>query len=80
MTFFINLLDVTKSSALDSCNHQRRSTTNLPHFITDEIYSQLLNELREAARAGDWRCAIAEVLGGVDVMPEVCRGDFEADA
>jgi len=49
----------------------------LPHFITDETYSQLLIDLREAALSGEWRSAVAEVLGGVDVMPEVCRGDFD---
>jgi hypothetical protein len=49
----------------------------MPHFINDDAYSQLLNDLREAALSGDWRSTIAEVLGGVDVLPEVCRCDFE---
>ena len=50
------------------------------HFINDEIYTQLQTDLREAARAGDWRSAIAQVLAYADVMPEVCRGDFEAES
>lgn len=48
-------------------------------FIPNEAYDRLLADLREAARAGDWRSAMAEVLGGVDVLPEVCRGDFDGE-
>jgi hypothetical protein len=48
----------------------------MPHFINDETYAQLLTDLREHARSGDWRSAIAEALACVDVMPEACRGDF----
>ena len=45
-------------------------------FILNDDYDRLLTELRDAALSSDWRSAVAEVLGGVDVLPEVCRGDF----
>ncbi|WP_444460240.1 hypothetical protein [Rhodobacter capsulatus] len=48
----------------------------MPTFIDDETYTRLLIDLREAARAGDWESALAEVLCGVNVLPAACRGDF----
>jgi hypothetical protein len=51
----------------------------MPHFIPDQTYDALLNALRAAALTTDWRSALAEVLGGADVLPDVCRGDFERD-
>ncbi|WP_156317771.1 hypothetical protein [Cypionkella psychrotolerans] len=48
----------------------------MPNFIPDATYDRLLPDLREAALSGDWRSALAEVLGAADVLPEVCRGDF----
>lgn len=48
----------------------------MPHFISDQTYDALLNDLRNAALSADWRSALAEVLGGADVLPEVCRDDF----
>lgn len=52
----------------------------MPHFIPDATYDRLLADLRNAALSGDWRSALAEVLAGADMLPEVCRGDFEGDA
>lgn len=46
-------------------------------FINDDRYSELLSDLRAAALTTDWRSALAEALACVDIMPEVCRGDFE---
>ena len=51
----------------------------MPYFIPDSAYDRLLSELRDAALSGDWRSALAEALGTVDVLPEVCRGDFHAE-
>ena len=51
----------------------------MPHFIPDATYESLLADLRNAALSGDWRSALAEVLAGADMLPEVCRGDFERD-
>ncbi len=48
----------------------------MPHFIPDTVYDRLLSDLRDAALSGDWRSALAEVLGAADLLPEVCRGDF----
>lgn len=48
----------------------------MPTFIPDATYSRLLADLREAALSGEWRSSMAEVLGGVDVLPKVCRVDF----
>lgn len=47
------------------------------NFIPDATYDRLLADLRNAALSGDWRSALAEVLAGADMLPEVCRGDFE---
>jgi len=51
----------------------------MPIFISDERYDQLLADLRAAALTTDWRSALAEALACADVMPEVCRGDFEGE-
>ncbi len=51
----------------------------MPHFIPDATYDRLLSDLRNAALSGDWRSALAEVLAGADILPEVCRGDFVED-
>ncbi|WP_157791921.1 hypothetical protein [Pseudorhodobacter sp. MZDSW-24AT] len=48
----------------------------MPHFIPDNVYSGLLADLRAAAISPDWHSALAEVLAGADVLPEVCRADF----
>lgn len=48
----------------------------MPHFIPDHLYPGLLADLRAAALTTDWHSAMAEVLAGVDVLPEVCRCDF----
>ncbi|MDO9581850.1 MAG: hypothetical protein Q7J24_01875 [Desulfomicrobium sp.] len=48
----------------------------MPFFIPDADYPGFLADLREAALTSDWRSAMAEVLGGADVLPEVCRADF----
>lgn len=50
----------------------------MPNFIPDATYDRLLSDLRNAALSGDWRSALAEVLAGADLLPEVCRGDFAA--
>lgn len=52
----------------------------MPNFIPNATYDRLLSDLRNAALSGDWRSALAEVLAGADMLPEVCRGDFEGDA
>lgn len=52
----------------------------MPNFISDATYDRLLSDLRNAALSGDWRSALAEVLAGADLLPEVCRGDFEGEA
>lgn len=49
----------------------------MPHFIPDTVYDRLLSDLRDAALSGDWRSALAEALGAADLLPEVCRGDFQ---
>ena len=49
----------------------------MPIFLAD--YDRFLADLREAALSGDWRSAMAEVLAGADLLPEVCRGDFEGE-
>lgn len=51
----------------------------MPNFIADATYDRLLSNLRNAALSCDWRSALAEVLAGADILPEVCRGDFEGD-
>ena len=51
----------------------------MPNFIPDATYHRLLADLRNAAVSGDWRSALAEVLAGADILPEVCRGDFVED-
>jgi hypothetical protein len=54
----------------------------MPHFITDEIYTRLLNDLAAAFMAAaispttDLRDKLAEALAGADLLPETCRGDF----
>ena len=48
----------------------------MPFFIRDALYPGLLADLRAAALTTDWQSAMAEVLGGADVLPEVCRADF----
>jgi hypothetical protein len=49
----------------------------MPTFLPD--YDRLLSDLRAAALTTDWRSALAEVLAGADLLPEVCRGDFEGE-
>ncbi len=49
----------------------------MPIFLTN--YDRLLSDLRAAALTTDWRSAMAEVLAGADLLPEVCRGDFEGE-
>lgn len=49
----------------------------MPIFLAD--YDRLLTDLRAAALTTDWRSAMAEVLAGADLLPEVCRGDFEGE-
>lgn len=51
----------------------------MPFFIADDAYTVLLSDLREAALSGDWRSAMCEVLARADLLPEVCRGDFEGE-
>lgn len=51
----------------------------MPTFIQDTIYGRLLADLRAAALMTDWQSSLAEVLAGVDLLPEVCRGDFEGE-
>jgi hypothetical protein len=51
----------------------------MPHFIPEEAYARLQEDLREAARTTEWRGAMAEVLACADILPEVCRGDFPED-
>lgn len=51
----------------------------MPTFLPDATYDRLLSDLRAAALTTDWRSAMAEVLAGADLMPEVCRGDFEGE-
>ncbi|MFP5479250.1 MAG: hypothetical protein ACLGIE_06095 [Alphaproteobacteria bacterium] len=51
----------------------------MPTFLPDATYDRLLSDLRAAALTTDWRSALAEVLAGADLMPEVCRGDFEGE-
>lgn len=52
----------------------------MPTFLPDAVYAQLLSDLRAAALTTDWRSAMCEVLAGADLMPEVCRGDYEGEA
>lgn len=49
----------------------------MPTFLPDSHYDRLLTGLRAAALTTDWRSAMAEVLAGADLLPEVCRADFE---
>ena len=51
----------------------------MPIFLPDATYDLLLSDLRAAALTTDWRSALAEVLAGADLLPEVCRGDFEGE-
>lgn len=51
----------------------------MPTFIPDAAYDRLLNDLREAALSGDWHSALAETLARADLLPEVCRADFEGE-
>jgi hypothetical protein len=51
----------------------------MPIFIPDAAYDRLLADLRAAALTTDWRSALAEALADADLMPEVCRGDFEGE-
>ena len=46
------------------------------NFCSCALNPGLLADLRAAALTTDWQSAIAEVLGGADVLPEVCRCDF----
>lgn len=50
----------------------------MPTFLPD--FDRLLSDLRAAALMSDWQSAMCEVLAGADLLPEVCRGDFEGEA
>ncbi|WP_439559892.1 hypothetical protein [Roseinatronobacter sp.] len=55
----------------------------MPQFIPDTTYTRLLDDLAGAFMAAassthtDLRDKLAEALGAADVLPEVCRGDFD---
>jgi len=57
----------------------------VPHFIADTTYARLLDDLAgafmtAAITAGtELRDTLTEALAGADLLPEVCRGDFEGD-
>jgi hypothetical protein len=48
----------------------------MPHFIPDETYARLQDDLREAARTTEWRGEMAMILACADILPERSRGDF----
>jgi len=57
----------------------------VPHFIADTTYARLLDDLAgafmtAATRTGtDLSDTLAEALACADLLPEVCRGDFEGE-
>lgn len=57
----------------------------MPHFIPDITYCRLLDDLAGAFMVAatntgaDLRDTLAEVLAGANLLPEVCRGDFEGE-
>mgnify|MGYP001493475593 CR=1 FL=1 len=57
----------------------------MPHFIPDATYARLLDDLAgafmtaAASTGADLRDTLAEALAGANLLPEVCRGDFEGE-
>lgn len=57
----------------------------MPHFIPDTTYYRLLDDLAGAFMAAatstgaDLRDSLAEALAGANLLPEVCRGDFDGE-
>lgn len=58
----------------------------MPTFLSPETYAALIADLSSAFASAAHSAShtlhdlLAEALANADVLPEACRGDFDADA